>query len=319
MSHICIEICKGFVKNKKGNSADINLFLTGMLKAAGLEVYPILLSTRNHGKISANYPFLDYFNYVIVYAKIDDSLVLLDATEPLCNFNELPTRCLNDYGFIVQKKKEEWLQFHSNFVSEMNYNFIIKLNANNDSIINRCKLMITGYDAIDYRKKFANGYDKVKDNLIGKNSVLIDSIKFVNLYEIQKPFGINFKEMMRIGFVDNKIIISPFCFKAITENPLKMPERNYPIDMVYRKSKSYHSTIVIPNGYKIFSKPANIEINDSLVHLQYMVDVDNESVDITGVYEFKKDVYPKSDYFALKEYFNKIVDKFNEKVVFVKE
>ena len=38
-----------------------------------------------------------------------------------------------------------------------------------------------------------------------------------------------------------------------------------------------------------------------------------------GVYQFKKDVYAILDYSELKNYFNQIVDKFNEKLVFVKE
>lgn len=42
---------KDFLKEKTGNSANINLFLYSLLSASGLEVYPVIISTRNHGKI----------------------------------------------------------------------------------------------------------------------------------------------------------------------------------------------------------------------------------------------------------------------------
>ena len=44
----------------------------------------------------------------------------------------------------------------------------------------------------------------------------------------------------------------------------------------------------------------------------------NNTIKVIGVYEFKKDEYGASEYLDLKGYFNKIVEKFNEKLVLVK-
>ena len=224
------------------------------------------------------------------------------------------------YGFIVQKQKEEWIQFTTAFVSDVNFNFDMKPIIGKDSIISNCKLISTGYDALDYRTRFAEGYDKVKENLIDLNSQLIDSIRSINLTDIEKPFEIDFNEMIPLESLENKLIIAPFCNKAINENPFKMPERKYPIDMVYRKSKSFNSTIAIPKGYKLYIKPTNMEIDNDMVHIKYLIDITNkESIKIAGSYEFKKSVYPTSDYADLKMYYNKIIHKFNEKVVLIKE
>lgn len=311
---------KDFLISKTGNCADINLFLAGMLKAAGIDAYPVLLSTRDNGKVSGNYPFLHYFNYIVVFAKIDSLQVLLDATDPLCNFNELPTRCLNDYGYIVQNKKAEWLQFQSNFISNLEYDFNLKTNSNMDSIYKSCRLITTGYEAIDYRKRFSTNYYKLREKLLSNNSSSMDSILPVNLDQIEKPFEIVFNENIPLESVEDKIIVSPFCNKAITENPLKMDERNYPVDMIYKNSKTFKSTIIIPNSYKLLSKPKDIEINNDLVYILLKAQViNNDTITVKGVYEFKKDVYTVSDYNDLKAYFDKIVDKFNEKVVFEKD
>jgi hypothetical protein len=59
------KVPKDFAAQKTGNSTDINLFLIAMLRAAGFDADPVLSSTRANGRISTQYPFLHYFNYVL--------------------------------------------------------------------------------------------------------------------------------------------------------------------------------------------------------------------------------------------------------------
>ena len=81
----------------------------------------------------------------------------------------------------------------------------------------------------------------------------------------------------------------------------------------------FQSTIAIPNGYKLLTKPEDLRINNNLVKIIYVTNIsDNNTIKVTGVYEFKNDVYGIPDYVELKNYFNKIVDKFNEKLVLIK-
>ena len=57
-----------------------------------------------------------------------------------------------------------------------------------------------------------------------------------------------------------------------------------------------------------------------MVQITFATDIQKkDSIIVTGTYEFKKDVYGSSDYSELKSYFNWIVDKFNEKLIFVKD
>lgn len=309
---------KDFLKKKTGNAADINLFLIGMLNSAGIEANPVLLSTRAHGKIKVDYPFHHFFNYVIAEAKIDGSIFLLDATEPFSAFNEIPTRCFNDKGFVVQKSKVEWLDLKSQSSSVSEYDFDLCLNSNNDSIYEKCRFVATGYNAVDYREKFKSSYKDLKAEMISANSFSKDSLKIANLYQIDKPFVISYDSKHSTEKVEDKIIVSPFCDKTMTENPLKQSSRSYPVDMVYRSAKKYQSTIRIPSGYKVLVKPENINIDNKLVKIFFTTDVQNDEIKINGYYEFKNDIYFSSDYVDIKGYFNRIVDKFNEKLVLVK-
>jgi hypothetical protein len=309
---------KDFLSAKTGNAADLNLLLIGMLNAVGIEANPVILSTRSNGKIKVDYPFAHLFDYVIAQAKIDGVTYLLDATEPFAVFGEIPTRCFNDKGFVVQKNKVEWVTPKSNSNSVSEYQFDLSLNSSTDSLCGKCKLVSTGYDAIGLRKKFVSSYKELKTQLAGTNSPSSDSLKSLNLKDIEKPFEISYDLKSSIDKVEDKIIISPFSNSTMTENPLKQPVRNYPVDMVYKNADKFQSTIKIPSGYKILTKPDNMTIDNKLVKITYSTEVLNDDIKITGYYEFKNDVYVSADYVELKGYFNRIVDKFNEKLVLVK-
>jgi hypothetical protein len=312
---------KDFIKTKTGNVTDINLFYTGILNSLGIEAYPVLISTRDHGKIKLNYPFQHFFNDVVVAAKIDDQYILLDATEPLSKFGEIPTQCLNDKGLIVEKDKEkfDWIDLKSAVSSDISYNIDLYPKLENDSVNGNFQIISTGYDAINLRKNFLKNPKDLKIELSINNITLSDSLKGENLYELNKPFELKFDGSSTIDKVEDKILVAPFCNFIMTDNPLKQLFRTYPVDMVYKKSKTYVSVIHMPDGYKIYTKPVSINIDNDEVKIQYLIEtIDNNSVKVTGIYEFKKDVYGIASYFDLKGYFNKIIDKFNEKIILIK-
>ncbi|HEY4787323.1 MAG TPA: DUF3857 domain-containing protein [Bacteroidales bacterium] len=310
---------KDFLKTKTGNSADINLYLAGLLNAAGVEAYPVIISTRDHGKIKVDYPFHHFFNYVVVIIKIDDKYLFLDATESLAQFAEVPPRCLNDKGLIINKAKTEWATFGSQKVSIVENNIDLKLSGQTDTASVSFKINANGYNALSMRRIYLRNPANLKKELMSNTLTLKDSIKTNNLYQIEKPFEVSFNANVIPEKVEDKILISPFCDIPISENPLKQPYRTYPIDMVYKNGQRYVTTIHIPDGYKLITKPANLTVNNNQVEIQYLTEQpDNNSIKITGYYVFKKDMYDSSEYNYIKGYFAKIVDKFNEKIVLAK-
>ena len=66
---------------RKGTTADINLILINLLKDAKIEAYPLLVSTRDHGKVFPEYPFLHQFNKVIAVAIVDEIPYILNAAD----------------------------------------------------------------------------------------------------------------------------------------------------------------------------------------------------------------------------------------------
>jgi len=308
-----------FMKDKYGNAADINLFLIGLLNAVEIEAYPVLISTRKNGKIKYDYPYSHFFNYVIISAIIDGQKILTDATEVLSASDRIPSRCINDKGLIIDQKKEEieWVDLQCLIPSEKHTDLSIDiLNSDLNATI---ETSFSEYDALYYRNTYGEDRDKIKERLNEDGySVMEPSLIVLNQYNIKKPYILKYSITDKIEEIQDKIYLSPFLNDPITDNPLKQTKRTYPIDMNYPCKRTYNSTIQIPDGYKVDFLPTNHKINNDLFELEYSVTSDVDMVHISFYYYFKNAVYSAKDYGKLKYYFNEIVKRGNEKVVFSK-
>ena len=98
---------------KSGNVADINLTLVAALREFDLQAFPVILSTRGHGTVHPIYPSYDDFNYVIAAIIVDGKLITCDATSGL-PFGQLPLKCRNGNGWLVNNGGGKWLDLKAN-------------------------------------------------------------------------------------------------------------------------------------------------------------------------------------------------------------
>lgn len=302
-------------ESKRGNAADLNLIAIGMLKAAGLNVTPVLLSTREHGKVALGYPFLDAFNYVAGVLFIEDNYYLIDVTEPLLKFGDVPTRCFNDQGLLVQNKIEEWIDIASTQTSDMKHIITIDVNPQHDSLIIDCQITATNYEAHSRRIRYKEEYEKLAKYYFDKDYTPADSLRCKNLNDPEQPFEMSYVRTTEAETVDNHLMIDPFAGLVPTESPLRQPTRVYPIDFTFKWSRTFSTTINIPEGYKLSTKPDNLIINDKNIRVVYTVtEKEPNQINVIGIYQFKKDIYQPAEYDALRGYYDQIISRFNQKI-----
>jgi hypothetical protein len=139
-----------------------------------------------------------------------------------------------------------------------------------------------------------------------------------NQTDIKLPYILRFSINDKPEKVNNKIYISPFLHEIISDSPLKQPTRSYPIDMIYPIQVCAFSEINIPDGYKVDFLPANDKINNDQFEFDYITAENDKKISVSMIYFFKEPVYDASEYTKIKYYFNEIVNKGSEKIVFVK-
>ena len=143
---------KGVVKAYKdqtGNVAEINFILISMLRSAGIEANPVLVSTIQNGL--PVFPTRTGFNYVIAAAEIDGKQVLLDATRKYTLPNILPFSVLNWKGRLIKKDgTSQEIELDPSTPSKENYNLMVKIDP--DGIVSgKVAIQRTDYNAYQFR------------------------------------------------------------------------------------------------------------------------------------------------------------------------
>jgi hypothetical protein len=307
---------------KSGNTADINLILVAMLREAGVNANPILISTRDNGV--PLFPTRNGFNYVAAAAEINGSTILLDATNKFAVPNLLPTQALNWFGRVIEKKGDiKTVSITPSTLSkEMT---MINVEMDSEGAINgQMRRTCTNYNAYIFRNEFASVDEEsyLERFESENNGIEISQYEISNKLNLAKPIIENFKFIAenQADIIGDEIYLSPLFHYTTRENPFKLEQRNYPIDFTFPQEEKYIVTIKIPEGYKTSSipDPMRIALENKVASFIYQIVDKGTSLQVMADLKINEAVIAPQHYAALKELFNKIVEKETEKVVLSK-
>lgn len=303
--------------NKKiGNSAELNLLYCLLLNQAGIEAYPLLISTKENGKVVKNFPLLEQFNKLIVAIKINEEIRFSDIQNSSNNCFSIPYEDFNYYGFLIKQDKGIWVEMMNQKTSKEVSNVIVRFDSTVVSV--QTKNNFNGYYADEIRMKIRQENEKQKNfNLILNTDLKIDSVIRGNLMD-------NYQEYNEIHFYsseythDNKIYLNLNAYEW--DNPFKQNERIFPIEFKYPYSKQLRYTITIPPGYIIKSVPEKvaIAIPNSVGKFVFLTSVNGNQISVLIQQEINFSFLPKEYFPFLKEFYNQLVMKINEPIVIEK-
>ena len=308
---------------KTGNVADINLMLVAMLREAGLDANPVLVSTRNNGV--PLFPTMEGFNYVVAAVKTDNGNVFLDATNKFSKPNMLPTRTINWAGRLVKKGG---VSTSVSLIPTYQSKEVVMLNAtiNEEGEINgKARRVCKDYVAYVHRNKYSEvaeeSYLEKMEEDFGGIEISDYSIKDKNTVGklITESFSFYTEDMVET--IGDKMYFSPLLWFAKKENPFKLEKRNYPIDFTYPWHDKFSVSITIPDGYKIESIPENISVGlegKVGVFLFNVTAISANKLQIASDVIFNKSVISAQQYQGIKELYKTLVEKQSEKIVLSK-
>lgn len=306
---------------KKGNVADINILLAAMLKNAGFEVHPVLLSTRDFGKPYETYPLMNKFNYVIAQAIKADKKYLLDASDPSNGFNHLPYQCYNGTARIIAdtpllidlspdslKESKVTTVFMSNTGKGISGSFSSQLGDQESQSIRR-KLKKTSLENFfaDIKKAYIMEVDL--------SNTLIDSLK-----DQEEPIAIKYEINFNVG--DEEVFyFSPMLAESYKENPFKAADRLYPVEMDACMNETYILNMEIPKGYAVeeIPKSTRVMLNETEGMFEYIIAVSGNHIQLRCRTLLNKATFLPQDYATLRDFFTYIVKKEAEQIVFKKQ
>ncbi len=309
-------------KNKSGNIAEINLMLVAMLRYAGFEANPVLVSTRSNGV--PLFPSRTAFNYVVCAVETTNGLIMLDASDLNSSLNILPTRVLNWQGRLIRREGTSgFIELIPAFVSKENTQGLISIDKEGN-INGKLRRQYFDYNAYHFRNNYLNyNKDNYLESLEKKLSdIEIEDYKVTNENDLSKPIveEFSFKHSDLVEIIGDKMYFSPLFFYSITENPFKVDKRDYPIDFVYPQEDKYVLTVTIPEGYVVESLPQNKAFaveNNRLVY-RFNLSASEGKIQMTATLLMNESLITPDYYVDLKDFFKQIVENQTEKIVLKK-
>lgn len=302
---------------KTGNVGDINLSLVAALKYAGLECYPVILSTRSNGLPIEIHPVLTDFNYVVALVKIGDKTYFADATEDVYPFGVLPDRCINGKGRVLTDKDSYWVELKP--AGSRQFIMANLKVAENGSITGDVSITYTGGEAAKRRMTIwaheseSDFFKKTYENY-GAFTVADNVIE--NYKDVDKPLIEKFKVVAEGDA--NGVLLNPFFESQFRDNPLKAETRRYPIDFGVSLEYIHVISIEFPEGFEYANPREKIAISIPNNGGRFLYDsrMLGNKLSVSNSFVLSKYYYSSSEYPYLRELFNRVVQVYNEDLLF---
>lgn len=318
---------KEALKKGSGSNAQFNFILMSMLRDAGFEVKPVLVSPRSMGRFPIGSPSMEKVNSFVVAINADDKAIYIDGSSTL----------LGDYNLLPYILHADQAWFMGTGLSEPG--FMGTLNKMGLSSIN-CKLNVTfvgsdysmkvteqmtasGQDALKLKQRAVEyeNQEEYKKDLEKKNGITIDSL---SLSGLDRP-GHGIERVVIFScdprVEEDRIYFNPLIFKHISENPFTEEERKLPVEFEYPYFFKAHITVTLPDGYEIDDLPEGTILSTKSQNMKLLfsiIEIDEKTIQITYNFMLNETMISYTSYPELKSLWENAVKLNNQYIVLKK-
>lgn len=307
---------------RTGNVGDINLSLVAALRFAGLDVEPVILSTRANGTVMELYPVLSEFNYVIAKVNIGDKVYLADATAKYHPFGLLPERCLNGKGRVMPDRDSYWIELKPTEARKTVSQLSLVLGT--DGVMRgTLTTNFSGYDAVAKRQEILSyptqeEYITALKNKLGQ--MIVTGFTLTNVDDMTKHISRTLNVELR-AFDEETVqhfLFDPFMLDKWSENPFKSKERLYPVDFGAPLERVTIFNLEYPAEFEIANLPEKVGLALPNAGGRFMFEARNmgNRISLSNFLSIRKTVFSSTEYHYLKELFDRIIQVQNSELIF---
>ncbi|MDP4265599.1 MAG: DUF3858 domain-containing protein, partial [Bacteroidota bacterium] len=154
------------------------------------------------------------------------------------------------------------------------------------------------------------------------NDVIIEHAVTDSLTSYEAPVALRYdikfgKEQADILYLNPLIAAERF-----KQNPFKSTDRQYPVEVPYKINEIYTLTMPVPDGYITDEVPKSVMLKmneaDDVLY-EYRITLSGGYISVRCRFQVNKTLFQPSEYNGLREFFNRVVAKQNEQIVFKKK
>lgn len=307
------------IKTKSGNSGDLNLLVIAMLREAGINANPVVLSTVSNGMLNYTFPSLQKLNYVIAAYYDNGELNLLDATNKYSEINQLPKRALNYRGFYIDKDNIKEVDLTNRTISTDNTLLTYSIKPDLEFVGNMTNSS-GQYFGMTKMEEYKENKEKFDKKYRSKYTFPLENLEFSNNSSIFKT-SFSFNSVTDIEKIGDKLVFNPLLFTAEKEQVFKAENRTYPIELGSPSKFSKIVIVTLPEGYKVDKLPTSkkYKMIGNLGSYEYIIKNSNNQIEIKTTFLMNEFFISANYYSVLKEFWELMIETENQLVSLIKE
>jgi hypothetical protein len=311
-------------KDKKGTNGEINLILVNLLKDAGLKASPLLVSTRENGRVSTSFASSGQFDKVLAYVTIGEKTYVLDATEKYTPANLIPYDVMYSEGLAIDKLDLEkfdpsnwgWkvLWDEKPCLKEM----VIVLGKIDEEGMMKGNASITSYDYSRVRRMptLKKGKDKLIEEFFTATNpgAKVDSITIKNEDVDSLPLIQDVQFRQPVNASGDYKYFSVNMFTGLEKNPFMVDNRFSDVFFGTKQDYQIVANITIPESYEFEALPKSVRMimPDTSISITRRLASEGSVLSVRISLEFNKPYYTPDEYPDFKEFYKQLYALLNE-------
>jgi len=301
-------------KYRYGDCKDKVTLLVTMLREAGIDGYPVLISPSPHRKVDMEIPSIGQFSHVIAAIQIEEgSYVWLDPTVATCSYGDLPAGDQGRKAFVIGEDKGVFVDtpIYPSAANKIYSDSEIAIMA--DGSISGWERTIARGQADMYLRSL---YKLVKPDRLKEflqtilnqryPGIQIKDVSISDLHDLDIPIEVKVDfSCPNYGSNQGEMLIFPLPSENFSTYAsfVSTVERQYDLHLGYNLAVEKVLTLSFPKGYRNASAPEARSIKHELgMFVKKYEEIDDSTVRYSVSLKTDAPVIPASGYAKFKEF-----------------
>ena len=313
--------------SRTGNSADLNMMLLALLNESGIEAHPLLVSLRDRGAPVEQYPLLDQFDHLMVYAELQAGPVVMDVNDPNRPAGLPRIQALNHRAWVGDKRNPRWVDLDVPLSRNVSMAQITVAPDGTAEV--GLRMRMNNYYALETRSGLRAAGSLREAPVAREILALFPGGEISRADKLdddaEHPDRLDYELALRLPAGQpsgDYLYLQPVLFPMLDGQLADAEQRTLPVDFPYPWEQRYVANVILPEGYALEDAPQPVRIGteDGSVTASYSV-TENGGNNLTLMITVKlsRTLYSATEYRTLREMFRRIIEMQESPLVLKKQ
>ena len=312
-------------KNKYGDCKDKAVLFVAMLKAAGIDAFPVLIGTRQTPAMEDDFPAAN-FNHCIAAVELNGKLIFLDITAEVCSFGDLPADDQKRKVLVFRKDKYEIADTPLLSHRENNVEHKTKITLSEDEGVYAQREVKT-LGQFDQAQRYWLRYtppNLIEQGLKEKVQSMVTSGSLLN-YHYENSADLNLPIRLTYEFKGKNFLsragkarIIPQ-FAAVDTSLVAKDTRSYPLELGQPALSQMDIEIKLADIFTLKYLPESLDVKSKWFDYSVSYELKEKALKVSQKQIIKTRQVPQEEYAGFKKFLEELAIKLDEHIIVEKK